>query len=175
MTATIPRRAFIAGLGAVAVAVCTWPLLIWAEQPALPLIGYLAVASPKLWESRPGGFRQGLHDTGHADALLVLGTGLFISQRRHIASLVARNRLPAIYSQSEYVHDGGLVAYGPDPPDLFRRAAAYVDKIFKGAKPADPPVEQPTKFELAINLKTAKALRLTIPQSVLFRADEVIQ
>jgi putative tryptophan/tyrosine transport system substrate-binding protein len=113
--------------------------------------------------------------TGHADALLVLGTAVFISQRKHLAALAAQHRLPAIYSQGEFVRDGGLVAYGANPPDLFRRAATYVDKILKGAKPVDLPVEQPTKYELVINLKTAKALGLTIPQSVLIRADEVIR
>jgi putative ABC transport system substrate-binding protein len=112
---------------------------------------------------------------GRAEALLVLGTAVFISQRKHLGALAVRHRLPAIYQQSEYAHDGGLVAYGPSPPDLFRRAATYVDKILKGTRPADLPVEQPTKFELVINLKTAKALGLTIPQSILIRADEVIQ
>jgi ABC-type uncharacterized transport system substrate-binding protein len=96
-------------------------------------------------------------------------------RRREIAELAVKSRLPTIYRERESVEAGGLMAYGPNIPDLFRRAAIYVDKILKGAKPADLPVEQPTKFELVINLKTAKSLGLTIPQSVLLRADEVIQ
>ena len=92
-----------------------------------------------------------------------------------IVDLAARQRLPAVYESKYFVDAGGLIAYGASVPDLYRRAAGYVDRIFKGAKPADLPVEQPTKFELVINLKTAKALGLTIPQSMLLRADEVIQ
>ena len=95
--------------------------------------------------------------------------------RRQIADLAIRHRLPTISGPREFAEAGALMAYGPDYPDLFRRAATYTDRILKGAKPADLPVEQPTKFDLAINLKTAKALGLTIPQSVLIRADEIIQ
>jgi ABC-type uncharacterized transport system substrate-binding protein len=110
-----------------------------------------------------------------ADALLVLGGTMFITERRRLVDLAAKNRLPAVYQWREFVGAGGLMAYGVNTADLYRRAATYVDKILKGTKPADLPVEQPTKFELVINLKTAKALGLTIPQSVLGRAGEVIQ
>ena len=102
-----------------------------------------------------------------AGALTVLASAMFFSERRRLLDLAAKNRLPAMYTLREFVDAGGLMSYGPSLPDLFRRAATYVDKILKGAKPADLPVEQPTKFELVINLKTAKALGLTIPPSLL--------
>jgi putative ABC transport system substrate-binding protein len=110
-----------------------------------------------------------------ADALTVWGTAMFVSERRRLVDLAAKNRLPAVYSLREFVDAGGLMAYGANLADLFRRAATYVDKILKGAKPGDLPVEQPQKFELVIDLKTAKALGLTIPPSLLARADEVIE
>jgi putative ABC transport system substrate-binding protein len=110
-----------------------------------------------------------------AGALIVLGSVTFANERRRLVDLAAKNRLPAVYMERDYVDAGGLMSYGPNVADLFRRAATYVDKILKGAKPGDLPVEQPTKFELVINLKTARALGLTIPQSLLVRADEVIQ
>ena len=109
-----------------------------------------------------------------AGALTDLEGSVFWSERKRIVDLAAKNRLPAVYALREFVDVGGLMSYGPDFADLFRRAATYVDKILKGAKPADLPVEQPTKFELVINLKAAKALGLTIPQSVLARADQVV-
>ena len=108
-------------------------------------------------------------------ALLVVADTMFVFHRRRLADLTARSRLPGVYGWREHVEAGGLMSYGPSLRDLFRRAAVYVDKILKGAKPGDLPVEQPTKFELVINLKTAKALGLTIPPSVLGRADEIIQ
>jgi putative ABC transport system substrate-binding protein len=110
-----------------------------------------------------------------ASALLVQVDVIFALHARRIADLAAKRRVPAMYGSREHVEAGGLMSYAPNIPDLFRRAATYVDKILKGAKPADLPVEQPTKFELVINLKTAKALSLTIPQSLLQRADEIIQ
>jgi putative ABC transport system substrate-binding protein len=110
-----------------------------------------------------------------ADALIVLSDAFATFHRARIADLAAKSRLPAMYGHRLYAEAGGLVSYGPELSDLFRRAASFVDKILKGAKPADLPVEQPTRFELVINLRTAKALGLTIPQSVLIRADHVIQ
>jgi putative tryptophan/tyrosine transport system substrate-binding protein len=110
-----------------------------------------------------------------AGALTVLTSNMFLTERRRLVDLAAKNRLPAVYPWREGVDAGGLMSYGPDLADLYRRAATYVDKILKGAKPADLPVEQPTNFELVINLKTAKALSLTIPQSLLGRADEVVR
>jgi putative ABC transport system substrate-binding protein len=98
-----------------------------------------------------------------------------LSQRTHIVEFAAQHGLPAIYENSDFVEAGGLTSYGPNISDLYRRAATYVDKILRGAKPGDLPIEQPTKFELVINLKTAKALGITIPQSLLLRADEVIE
>ncbi len=112
---------------------------------------------------------------GRPDALIVLSDSLFTSQRARIVDFAAKSRLPAVYDVRLFPESGGLMSYGPDIADLFRRSATYVIKILKGAKPADLPVEQPTKFELVINLKTAKALGLTIPAALLGRADEVIQ
>ena len=109
------------------------------------------------------------------EALLVLADAVFVLHRTRLADLAARSRLPAAYGISENVEAGGLMSYGPSTRELFRRSATYVDKILKGAKPADLPVEQPTKFELVINLKTAKALGLTMPPSLLQRADQVIK
>jgi putative ABC transport system substrate-binding protein len=131
---------------------------------------YLDVLGPKDIASA---FRAA--SKGRAEAVLVLQSPVFVNERAQIADLAVKNRLPAIYSASDFVEDGGLMSYGVSATDLFRRAATYVDKILKGAKPADLPVEQPIKFELIINLKAAKQIGLTIPPAVLARADKVIK
>jgi putative ABC transport system substrate-binding protein len=112
---------------------------------------------------------------GSVQALVALNDTMFFSQQAEIAHLTGKTRLPAMFPETEYVNAGGLMSYGPSVPDLFRRAAVYVDKILKGAKPADLPVEQPTKFEFVINLKTAKQIGLNIPPNILARADRVIR
>jgi putative ABC transport system substrate-binding protein len=110
-----------------------------------------------------------------ASALVVLTTIMFFAEHRRLVDLAAKNRLPTVYPWREPVDAGGLMAYGPSIPEMFRSAATYVHKILNGAKPADLPIGQPTKFELIINLKTAKALGLTLPPSLLLRADQVIE
>jgi putative tryptophan/tyrosine transport system substrate-binding protein len=110
-----------------------------------------------------------------AGAFFAPWDGAFLVHLTRIVQLAAKTRLPAMYGQRGYVDAGGLASYGPSAPESFRRAATFVDKILKGAKPGDLPVEQPTKFELVINLKTAKALGLTIPPSLLARADEIVE
>jgi len=125
----------------------------------------------------PADFDKAFSDMTKAGAggLIVFGSAMLANERRRVVDLAARNRLPGVYGFREYVEAGGLMSYGPNVADLFHRAATFVDKILKGAKPADLPIEQPTKFELVINLKTAKALGLTIPPSVLARADHVVE
>jgi putative ABC transport system substrate-binding protein len=124
-------------------------------------------------EDLPGAFATMQRE--RAQALIVQLSPLTSEHHRQVEELAAQHRLPAMYEVRFFVDAGGLVSYGPNRPESYRRAAFYVDKILKGAKPADLPVEQPTKFELVINMKTAKVLGLTIPQSLLLRADEVIQ
>ncbi len=114
-------------------------------------------------------------DKARVEALVLFEDAMFATERVRLAALAAKSRLPAVYGQRNSVDDGGLMSYGPSIVETYRNAASFVDRILKGAKPGDLPVEQPTKFELVINLKTAKALGLTVPQSLLLRADEVIQ
>jgi putative ABC transport system substrate-binding protein len=133
---------------------------------------------PQFIEARgPADFDRAFSEmtSARADALTVFANAMFTIERRRLVDLAAKNRLPALYAFREYVDAGGLMAYGPNLADLYRRAATYVDKILKGAKPSDLPVEQPTKFELVINMKTARTLGLTIPPSVLSRADQIIE
>ena len=131
---------------------------------------YLDVLDPMDIETA---FREA--SKGRTQAVLMLAGPIFTSHRKQLVDLAVKSRLPAIYDRAEFVEDGGLMSYGVSQNDLYRRAATYVDKILKGAKPADLPVEQPTKFELVINLKTAKQIGLTIPPNVLARADKVIK
>ena len=123
----------------------------------------------------PSQFGSAFEEARGVDALMQMDDPLFTTHRRQLAELAVRSRLPAIYGIRPIVDAGGLMFYGADSRDLYRRAATYTDKILKGAKPADLPIEQPTKYELVINLKTAKALGLTIPQTLLLRADQIIQ
>ena len=131
---------------------------------------YLDILGPKDIETA---FRAAVK--GRADAILLLPTPVFTAQRKQVAELAVKSRLPAVYSSLEDVEDTGFMTYGVSITELFRRAATYVDKILKGAKPADLPVEQPKKFEFIINLKVAKQIGLTIPPNVLVRADKVIK
>jgi len=133
----------------------------------------LVVQEVQAADDLPGAFAAMQRE--RAQALVVQITPFSADNARRIVELAAQHRLPAMYDVRSFVDAGGLVSYGPSLPEMFRRAAFYVDRILKGAKPADLPIEQPTKFEMVINLKTAKALGLTIPQSLLARADQVIQ
>jgi len=141
---------------------------------AAPTLGLevqsLQVRSPSNFESA---FKAAI--AGQARALQVLGSGLINSHRNRIIEFATKNRLPTMFADAALVQAGGLMSYGPNAPDLYRRAAVYVDKILKGANPGDLPVEQPKKFEFVINLKTAKQIGLTIPPNVLARADKVIR
>ena len=137
----------------------------------------LRIQLQPLEAKRPSDFEKAFSRmaSDRANALLMIPDPTFDTQQKHLAELAVKNRMPAIYNKSVFAEAGGLLAYGANYLDFFRRAATYVDKILKGTKPADLPVEQPTKFELVINLKTAKQIGLTIPPNVLTRADKVIK
>ena len=130
----------------------------------------VAVAAPERFEAGFSAIRS-----ARVGGILVAGGDFFWAQRRRIIEFAARERLPAIYWDRIFAESGGLISYGSDYADIDRRAASYVDKILRGANPGDLPIEQPTKFELVLNLRTAKTLGLTIPQSLLLQADEAIQ
>jgi putative tryptophan/tyrosine transport system substrate-binding protein len=151
------------------------PLQVKALKDAAPSLGVVL----QIQEIQSGDYLPAAFDAGareHAQALLTMGESMFVVHRARVSELAARYRLPAIYPYTIQVVDGGgLMAYDSSYPDLIRRAAAYVDRILKGAKPSDLPVQQPTKFELVINLKAAKAIGLTISESFLLRADRLIE
>ena len=160
--------------------------VLWNPQGSSSALGWKEIQLParelgiqlhSLEVRSPDDFDKAFEDATRAgaDALTIMPDPLFGGNLRRIVDFAAKRRLPSIFHVREFVDSGGLMSYGPDRSDLFRRAATYADKILKGAKPADLPVEQPTKFELAINLKTAKALGLRIPPSVLLRVDKVIE
>src|SRR5437867_10269682 len=163
---------YVAGYTGVLLAVTNRP--IWSDTPLLGMLFVVSAASISYFVPMYHYQLSGAV-TGRAHALITLPDAMLFSSRVQVAKFAAQNRVPAMFPESEFVNEVGLMSYGPNLPDLFRRAAVYVDKILKGAKPADLPVEQPTKFEPIINLKTAKQIGLTIPPTVLARADRVIR
>ena len=170
----IPRARRIAFLWNPANPITTGPPAVRIVEEAARSLGVeLQVVGAREPEELEPAFRA--MTQARADALLVLIDSMFFTHRARLADLSGRHRLPTMYGFREHATAGGLMAYGVNIGNAYRQAATYVDKILKGAKPADLPVEQPTKFELVINMKTAKALGLTIPQSVLGRADHVIE
>jgi putative ABC transport system substrate-binding protein len=172
LKAIVPRLSLVAVLGTSTIpgSVQAFRETELAAEALDVTLRYVDVPSPS--EIEPA-FRNATK--AGAEALLVLGSPVLNAQRKQVIRLAEKNRLPATYTRPEFVDAGGLMTYGASYNDLSRRAAIYVDKILKGAKPADLPVEQPTKFELIINLKTAKQIGLTIPPNVLARADKVIR
>jgi ABC-type uncharacterized transport system substrate-binding protein len=194
----VTRREFIGLLGSAA----SWPFTAHAQQlEKVARVGFLRQAGPHAKQF--DAFRDGLRAAGYvegrnllieqryatgayerlfaaiadwrAEGLLTLADGMLFSQREQVVELALKNKLPGVYPEAEFVAAGGLASYGPSLPELFRQAAGYVDKILKGAKPADLPIEQPSKFELVVNLKTAQALGLPISRDFQLRADEVIE
>ena len=169
---TVPRISRVAVLWSTSNPV--YARMIEKIKAAAPLIKLqlevVMVASPEQLDQALAEVKK-----SHADAMFVFEDPVFRSNSARIVEFAAKNHLPTVYGGSEFVHGGGLMAYGPSLADMFRRAAGYVDRILKGAKPGDLPIEQPTKFELVINLKTAKALGIMIPEAILLQADEVIR
>ena len=163
-------------LGVVLVLAACGTTFVAGAQPArkIPRIGYLhSGTAPGALDDLERAFSTMRQE--RVQALVVINSPLVLSRSKRIVDLAAESRLPAMYWESRWVDAGGLMSYGPSYVDLWRRAASYVDKILKGARPSDLPIEQPTKFDLVINLKTAKALGLTIPPSLLLRADQMIE
>jgi putative ABC transport system substrate-binding protein len=147
-------------------------------KEVLPAVARSLKLTLQPWEVRTSdGFEKVFAATGkqRSDGLYVTSSPLMVTNQKRIVGLALKSRLPSVYTRRDDVEAGGLMSYGADLADIYRRVAYYVDRILKGAKPADLPVEQPTKFELVINLKTAKQIGLTVPQSVLFRADKIIK
>jgi ABC-type uncharacterized transport system substrate-binding protein len=169
---TVPRVSRVAVLWSTSNP--TYARMLENMKAAAPLIKLqlevVKVASPEQLDQALSEVKK-----SHADAMFVFEDPVFRANSSRIVEFAGKNRLPTVYGGSEFVHGGGLMAYGPSHADMFRRAAGYVDRILRGAKPGDLPIEQPTSFELVVNLKTAKALGITIPQSILLRADEVIR
>ncbi len=160
--------------------------VLWNPEDPISILGWdeiqlparkLGVEVHSLEVRSPGDLDKALDEAArtHVGALVIMPNPVFVTNLKRIADFAAQNRLPSIFHLREFANAGGLVSYGIDRSDQFRRAATYVDKILKGAKPADLPIEQPTKFELVINLKTAKALGLAVPPTLLSSADEVIE
>ena len=135
----------------------------------------LGMTTQPIGAARPDDLERALSGAARNHALIVIASPVLFTQRKRIADLALKHRLPTVVGGREYAEAGGLFSYAVSYPDLFRKAAVYVDKILKGAKPADLPVEQPTTFELVVNLRTAKALGLTIPQGLLIRADQLLE
>jgi putative ABC transport system substrate-binding protein len=184
------RREFITLLGGAPV----WPIAAH-PQPAMPVVGFLHSASAAAFADFVAAFRKGLMEVGvvtastnsdidqafatllkkRTDAFLISPEALFVTRRVQLVSLAARHALPALYHRREFTDAGGLMSYGSDLTDQFRRAGIYAGRILKGEKPAEMPVQLPTKFEFVVNLQAAKTLGLEVPPTLLARADEVIE
>jgi len=177
LSRSIQNRKLV-GIVALVVTFAMCGVVAQAQQAGkVPRIGILELGSPSASASQIKAFQQGLHDLGYIEGknITSVPSPFLATHRALIFDFAAKNRLPAMYSTSDFVEAGGLMSYGPDLLDNWRRAATFVDKILKGAKPADLPVEQPTKFEFIINLKAAKQIGVTISSNVLARADKVIK